>query len=178
MSKVNNFIHFEKCGYTIVDCNATNFDIQPIHFLLEFTSVLCITVSGTKETSVNEALVKIQKVLGDLGRYDVPVIKGACSFSISLTCHKAANEINKVISKFPNKVTIVCLGPLCNIALAIKSNNMFVKLVKKIVIVADGCSDKMWIKNYNIKVLYLSFSIYSIHHAFSDHRRVVFKFLA
>ena len=142
---------YRKRGYIILDCNATSVDLQAIIFALEFASVLCITVSGTARVTLDNAYCQVVRTTSLIGRFDIPVIKQGRG------AHRAGHQIAKICEQFPHKVTIVCLGPLTNIADAIKCSSTFHKKVKRIVFAAGGFSGRKFACHHNIEV-----SLYSM----------------
>eukprot|EP00116_Pleurobrachia_bachei_P006683 sb/3466945/ len=136
---------YRKRGYIILDCNATSVDLQAIIFALEFSSVLCITVSGTERVTLDNAYCQVLRTTSLIGRFDIPVIKQGRG------AHRAGHQIAKICEQFPHKVTIVCLGPLTNIADALKCSNTFHKKVKRIVFAAGGFSGRQFTCHHNIE---------------------------
>ena len=137
---------YRKRGYVILDCNATSVDLQAIIFALEFSSVLCITVSGTERVPLDNAYCQVLRTTSLIGRFDVPVIKQGRG------AHRAGHQIAKICEQFPHKVTIICLGPLTNIADAINCSNTFHKKVKRILFAAGGFSGRQFTCHHNIEV--------------------------
>ena len=138
-------VHLKR-GYVILDCNATSVDLQAIIFALEFSSVLCITVSGTERVTLDSAYCQVLRTTSLVGRFDIPVIKQGRG------SHKAGGQIAQICEKFPHKVTIVCLGPLTNIADALRSSRDFPKKVKRIFFAAGGYSGRQFTRHQNIEV--------------------------
>ena len=140
-------MHSQKHGYIIIDCNTTSLDLQPLLFLLEYSSVLCITLSGNKEVPLSRAYHETLKILSLIGRYDVPVIRRSPSGVAD-----PAHCLSRICARFPHKVSVVCLGPLTNLAVALQLNRKFEKNVKRIVCVADGFNGRRMVPNWNFKV--------------------------
>ena len=143
----------QKHGYVIIDSNTTPLDLQPILFLLEYSSVLCVTVTGNKEVSLTKAYNETLRILSLIGRFDVPVIRKTLS-GVAAPAHC----LSRICNKFPHKVTVVCLGPLTNVAVALQLNRKFEKSVKRVVCVSDGFNGKTIVPSWNFKVSVIWYS--------------------
>ncbi|XP_063221409.1 uncharacterized protein LOC134530488 isoform X2 [Bacillus rossius redtenbacheri] len=116
-------------------------------------------------TGVRNVVANVLKVLQTAGRLDVPVYAGA-SQSLLVTppsdnyfgadgfgdvpypdppdpaalvrkCH-AANALVELVDKYPGEITVVCLGPLTNLALAIRLDPMFLTKVQRVVVLGGS----------------------------------------
>lgn len=56
----------------------------------------------------------------------------------TLQTEHAVCALNRITSEFPDKISIVCLGPLTNIALAIKMYPEFVNNIKELYIMGGN----------------------------------------
>jgi len=110
-----------KQGYTIIDCNTCKVDLQAISLLLEFSSVLAITITAGPNNTVNTAYNNTLGILAFLDRTDVPVIKGCTGVRKPgvVELNKASVYLCQLAKQYRHKITIVCLGPLTNIRLMI-----------------------------------------------------------
>ena len=143
----------QKHGYIIIDCNTTSLDLQPILFLLEYSSVLCVTLTGNEEVSLTAAYNETLRILSMIGRFDIPVVRRTTS-GIPAPAHCLAH----ICEKFPHKVTVVCLGPLSNVAVALQLNRKFERNVKRVVCASDGFNGRQIVSSWNFKVS-LAFTI-------------------
>lgn len=141
----------QKHGYVVIDCNTTRLDLQAILFLLEYSSVLCITLSGNKEVPLIRAYSETLRILALVGRFDIPVVKRSTTGVAA-----AAHCLTHVCTLFPHKVTVVCLGPLSNVAIALQINKSFQRNVKRVVCVSDGFNGTCILPSWNFKVKLIS----------------------
>ena len=88
-----------------------------------------------------------------IGRFDIPVVRRTTS-GIPAPAHCLAH----ICEKFPHKVTVVCLGPLSNVAVALQLNRTFERNVKRVVCASDGFNGRQIVSSWNFKVS-LAFTI-------------------
>lgn len=116
-------------------------------------------------TVVDNVAVNVLKVLKTANRLDIPVYKGA-SRSLLVTPpiddyygkdglgdfvypdppnpseylkkEHAALALIRLVSQYPKQITLLCLGPLTNVALAIRLDPLFISKVKQIIILGGS----------------------------------------
>lgn len=148
-------------GPVIIDTDAGVYDAMAILMLLrhEPISVKAITCVRGNTDAITVAM-NVQKTLNVLNRYDVPIYVGAnyglvhteklkplfgkdgfCDIDsnkdllmTNLKKGHAAVAMAKLVSENPGKITVLCLGPLTNLAIACHLQPQFLKLAKSVLI--------------------------------------------
>ena len=106
--------------------------------------IAAVTVTwGNAPASVCHASAR--RLLQRIGRMDVPVFLGSeCSLPLPFTCPSpaptsaASAAIAAIVSRNPGKVTLVALGPLSNIAAALRARPVLAAELSHIIIVGGS----------------------------------------
>lgn len=155
------FEYLPQNGPVIIDTDAGVYDAMAILLLLAYEpiSVKAITCVRGNTDAITVAM-NVQKTLNVVKRYDIPIYVGAnyglvytetpnqlfgkdgfCDIDnndhllmTNLAKGHAAVAMAKMVSENPGKITIVCLGPLTNIAIACHIQPKLLKLAKSVLI--------------------------------------------
>jgi purine nucleosidase len=96
---------------------------------------LITTVSGNTDAATAALLTR--KLLEQLSRPDIPVVAGAMSPLVGSpkgASGGAAAEMARVLAANPGELTIVGIGPLTNLALALQISPQIATMVKQVVV--------------------------------------------
>ncbi|KAJ8672675.1 hypothetical protein QAD02_003935 [Eretmocerus hayati] len=160
------------CHKIIVDCDSGTDDALALAMLIgahkrKKVEILAITCTHGN-TSIENVITNVFRVLGCCDALDIPVYKGAHSPLLTTENTKIADEkkwhgfdgfgdvcndkpdtsnlkeehavfaMHKITKKFSGKVTLICLAPLTNIALTIKIHSGFIDTVQKLIIMGGN----------------------------------------
>lgn len=102
--------------------------------LVAYNNLSCQVYPGAEISLLAMPPIDGSSAHGDNGIGDVDLPYDQCSLSTK----NAVDFILEMVEKYPNEVEILAIGPLTNIALAIKKNKSLMKQVKSIVSMGGG----------------------------------------
>lgn len=126
-------------------------------------------------TTVDNVVKNVFRTLEVCNATDIPVFRGACSPLLSIKSTNATADqqyygsdgfgdiyknnvdtsklqsehavcaLNRIVSENPGKITVVCLGPLTNIALTMKMYPEFINNVKELYVMGGNSTGNIFI---------------------------------
>jgi inosine-uridine nucleoside N-ribohydrolase len=96
------------------------------------------TVFGNASLEVSYA--KAQELVAVAGRTDVPVLRGAAAGDPEGQPTEASRFIVEMASRFPGEVTVLAVGPVTNLATAIRSSPATARQLKKVISMGGNVS--------------------------------------
>lgn len=152
-------------GSVIIDTDAGVDDAMAILMILGFPKIKVEAITCVRgNTDVVNVAINVQKTLDVANRHDIPLHIGsdfglvyvqetATHFGedgfgdlndnshlkmVNLAKGHAAMAMSKLVSDRPGEITILCMGPLTNLALACHIQPHFLKLAKRVIILGGS----------------------------------------